>query len=78
MGVYKLNYGRFLLARWNDAQAQYQSSDIKAGCADQSYCYSYSRTLEGLAGVGIKTYATLAAARRALGDDYRAGDHGAE
>lgn len=76
MGVYKLDNGRFIIARWNEAHAQYQSSDIKAGYADQSYCYSYSRTLEGLADIGIKTYTTLAAARRALGEDYRSGDHG--
>lgn len=66
--IYKLNNGRYIVASYDDRNHQYQSSNIRPGYSGmgQAYCYSYARNLEQLARIGIKTYATRAAARRAL------------
>lgn len=67
--IHTLKSGRFIVAHWNERTAQWQSSDIGSE-PFQGYCYTYARTLEGLAAEGIKTYATRSAAAEAAAECY--------
>ena len=73
MKVYKLDTGRFagrfIVARWCERNQQYQSTDIRPGYTDHSYCFSYACTLERLAETGIRTYPSLVKAMRKLVDN---------
>lgn len=68
MSVYQIDEGpragRYIRARWDEQRGQYTSSDIRSDAATQGYQYSYARTLHGLAAVGVRTYATIEAARQ--------------
>ena len=55
--------GRWIRAQWDERGAQWTSSDLRPSHAFQGYRYTYARTLAGLAGEGIRTYATEQAAR---------------
>jgi len=61
--VHQMKNGRWIVAYWNAEKNQWQSSN--RGNPEPGYFYSYSGSLEGLAGIGIKTYSTRASARKA-------------
>lgn len=46
--------GGWIIAHWNKLHSQWQSSDVKG--QEQSFCYAYARTLQGLADYGVTTY----------------------
>lgn len=58
--------GRYMIAAWSERQAQWQSSDLPKSRREQSYRYTYARSLIGLCSLGIRTYPTRARARAAL------------
>lgn len=67
--VHLLDGGRWIVAHWDALHSEWHSSNSgTCGGMGQAYRYSYSRKLEGLAALGIRTYRTrsaaLAAARR--------------
>ena len=69
--------GRWIRAQWDERGAQWTSSDLRPSHAFQGYRYTYARTLAGLAGEGIRTYATEQAARgepEGEGDDASAAE----
>jgi len=61
--IHQLKSGRWIVAEWDEARAQW------IGLAEphpfQGYCYTFSRTLDGLASY-IRTYASRASAVRAM------------
>jgi len=79
MDIYKINSGRYagqyIRAQFDEQRNQYVSTDIRPDIAKEQfsfgnrYCYTYGGSPRALAEVGIKTYATLALARRADGKE---------
>jgi len=72
MDIYQIKTGmyagRYLLAKFDEERQQYTSTDLTARQAriqSPGYCYTYGGTPAALASEGIRTYATLAAARNA-------------
>jgi hypothetical protein len=61
--VHELDGGRWIVAQHDRRNAQWTSSNLPG--AEQSYRYSYARTLAGLVSLGIRTYATKSGARAA-------------
>ena len=67
MDIYETRNGRFLLATWDERQAQFRTTHIRPDVreAQTGYCYTFARTVEGIAPYAI-LYPTLALARQAL------------
>jgi hypothetical protein len=61
--VHRMKNGRYIVAKWDDRQAQFRSSNIER-VPFQGYVYSYGPTLESLAKIGIRTYALRSSAVR--------------
>lgn len=63
--IHQLDSGRWVIASWSADHAQWQGIARPSVRRTQTgYCYSFARTLEGLAGV-LTSYATRAGAVRA-------------
>ncbi len=56
--------GRWVRCRWDERAAQYTSSDLPRLARFPGYDRSVSRTVDGLVAIGIRSYATPAAAFR--------------
>jgi hypothetical protein len=67
MDIYETSDGRFLIARWDERNAQFTTTHVKDEVreANTGFWYTYARSVDGLAPYAI-LYSTLAAARRAL------------
>jgi hypothetical protein len=62
--IHQMKSGRWIVATWDERGSQWRSSNI--GTAPfQGYCYTSARSLEGLAMLGIRTYAKRSSAERA-------------
>lgn len=59
----QLNDGRWIVAQYDARRAQYQSSDMQH--PDRNFAYAFSRSLEGLAEYGVRTYSSPVDALRA-------------
>lgn len=59
--------GRWVLARYSNRHAQWQSSDMPTAFkrANAGFSYAFADTLGGLIGYGVRSYATPVAAVRA-------------
>lgn len=71
--VHALGDGRWVIARWDSRACQYTSGD-RANIPESernSYCYTYSRTIPGLVGAGIRTYRTRLEALSRAAAKYR-------
>jgi hypothetical protein len=57
----------FVLARWDEDKAQFTSTDVPPDVAQgtMGYKYTFARTLEGLVGVGVRSYSSRVAAQLA-------------
>ena len=54
--------GRWVLASWDGQSGQWKSSDLPTSRQDQGYRYTAGPTLRSLRALGIRSYATPAAA----------------
>ena len=54
--------GGWIIAHWSNRNCQWQSSDVRG--AEQSFCYAFARTLQGLADYGVTVYRSPSEALR--------------
>jgi len=64
MRIYRIGDGQYIIARWDERQAQYIGHAIPIPF--KGYFYSYAPSLEALAAIGVLTYPTEYAAAAAL------------
>jgi len=67
--VHQMDDGRWIVAYWDDRSAQWRSSDIDEP-PFPNYLYSCAGSLQGLANLGIRTYATREKAEAAARECY--------